>query len=98
MSAAAERSSNATHGEVQRLPDLHVTKVSSVVSSSNRVYPASSKSGMEPGMQIMRYCTVKLFVLVEVPPAFVIAICPVVAPAGTVTRMKFAVSTLKFAL
>ena len=39
----------------------------------------------------------KLFALVDVPPAFVTEIVPLVAPAGTVTRMKFAVSTLKLA-
>src|SRR5579864_5844166 len=33
------------------------------------------------------YCTVKSFVLVDVPPAFVTEILPVVAPVGTVTRM-----------
>src|SRR5215475_12272136 len=46
----------------------------------------------------LSYCTVKLVALVEVPPVFVMEIFPVLAAAGTVTRMKFAVSTLKCAL
>src|SRR5579864_5580866 len=44
------------------------------------------------------YCTVNAFALVVVPPALVTEIFPVLAPDGTVTRMKFAVSTVKGAL
>ena len=36
--------------------------------------------------------------LSEVPPVFVTETLPVLAPAGIVTRIKFAVSTLKLAL
>ena len=39
-----------------------------------------------------------VFVVVVVPPALVTDIVPVVAPEGTVTRMYFAVKTVKFAV
>jgi len=55
--------------------------------------PAQRKSRCvgRAGFRKIAYCTVKLGALVEVPPAFVMEIVPVLAPAGTVTRMKFAV-------
>jgi len=44
------------------------------------------------------YFTTKLFLLAVVPPGFVTAIAPLVAPAGTVAEMKFRLSTLNAAL
>ena len=50
-----------------------------------------------PKIWPLAYCTVNNFALVAVPPVFVTEIFPELAPAGTVTRIKFAVSTLKVA-
>ena len=47
---------------------------------------------------LVPHCTVKAFALVEVPPALLTETFPLVAPDGTATRMKFAVSTAKLAL
>jgi hypothetical protein len=44
------------------------------------------------------YSTVKFFLLVVVPPAFVTAIGPEVAPVGTVAKMLPELSTWNFAL